>query len=313
MRRFIKYVVLPLVVIFCFVIICYFHFPGIIVKTQIAFARWNADVEWQKVEVVKHQWTYLEGGTENKDTIVFIHGFGMSKDRWIPMLSYFGKKYHVIAPDIPGFGENIIVEGETYNAATMVKLLNAFLEAIKVSDFHMIGVSMGGGISGCYAGVYPKKVKKLVLMDAAGIKAPVLSPFWKLYKETGENLMLWDTPEEFKKLIKNVFHKPPKFPDHFIEYFVEQKVKRLPMEKKVFSAMVKDGHNVLGERLSLIKARTLILWGDKDRIIDVSTVKVLENKLANSKTVIFKDVGHVPYLEVPDKTYQACDKFLSNS
>jgi pimeloyl-ACP methyl ester carboxylesterase len=70
----------------------------------------------------------------------------------------------------------------------------------------------------------------------------------------------------------------------------------------------KEGKEIFPDSLSLekdlpnIKAPTLILWGDKDQVIDVSSVPVFEKGLKNHKTVIIKDCGHVPMMEKPQET-----------
>jgi pimeloyl-ACP methyl ester carboxylesterase len=58
----------------------------------------------------------------------------------------------------------------------------------------------------------------------------------------------------------------------------------------------------LEKDLPNIKAPTLILWGDKDKIIDISSVPVFEKGLKNHKTVIIKDCGHCPMMEKPQET-----------
>ncbi|MCK7515252.1 MAG: alpha/beta hydrolase [Desulfobacterales bacterium] len=58
----------------------------------------------------------------------------------------------------------------------------------------------------------------------------------------------------------------------------------------------------LEKDLPNIKAPTLILWGDQDKIVDISSVPVFEKGLKNHKTVIIKDCGHVPMMEKPQET-----------
>lgn len=62
--------------------------------------------------------------------------------------------------------------------------------------------------------------------------------------------------------------------------------------------------------LSKIRARTLILWGDTDRVLDVSCAQVLEKGLPSSTTVIMKDCGHAPLMERPEETARHYLDFL---
>jgi abhydrolase domain-containing protein 6 len=56
----------------------------------------------------------------------------------------------------------------------------------------------------------------------------------------------------------------------------------------------------------------LVIWGERDRIIDVSTTRVIKEKLKNSEIHILKDVGHVPNPEAPEETHQIMQKFLNS-
>ena len=58
----------------------------------------------------------------------------------------------------------------------------------------------------------------------------------------------------------------------------------------------------LEKDLPNIKAPALILWGDQDKVIDISSVPVFEKGLKNHKTAIIKDCGHVPMVEKPQET-----------
>ena len=64
----------------------------------------------------------------------------------------------------------------------------------------------------------------------------------------------------------------------------------------------------LEKELPAINAPTLILWGDRDQVLDVSSVPVFETGLKNHQTVIIKDCGHLPMLEKPKET---AEKYLS--
>jgi pimeloyl-ACP methyl ester carboxylesterase len=66
----------------------------------------------------------------------------------------------------------------------------------------------------------------------------------------------------------------------------------------------------LEKELPKIKTPALILWGDQDKVIDVSCVPVFERGLSNHQTAIIKDCGHLPKLERPGETAAAHLGFL---
>jgi len=312
MKKLIKYLLVTFILIVCVSFGTYYFSPGTVIKASTGYAKWKGGIDTNSVQVGKHNWPYLEAGTKNKETIVFIHGFGSSKEPWIKMMDYFGTKYHVIAPDLPGFAENEIVDGVEYTIADQVDRLDQFLAAIDVNKFHLIGVSMGGYISSYYATVHQDKLLSLALMDSAGVTSPQQSYYMKHLLVTNENLLVPENVEGFKKMMEIVFHDPPKIPDHFAEYMIGVRKKRVEQEKRMFQGMLKSFKKPLEKRLPAITAKTLIMWGDKDRIIDVSSVPVFEKGIKNHQTVIFKDIGHVPFMEAPIKTNAVYEKFLTH-
>ncbi|MBU2647949.1 alpha/beta hydrolase [bacterium] len=312
MKKPIQILILAIVVLAGALIGTYFYSPGTVIDVMTGYAKWKGNIDTKSIQVKKHDWPYLESGSKNSETIVFIHGFGSSKEPWIEMMDYFRKNYHVIAPDLPGFGENKIADDAEYTIADQVDRLDRFLSAINVNKFHLIGVSMGGYISSYYATVHPEKLLSLALMDSAGVTSPEQSYYVKHLLETKENLLVPEDVEGFKKMMEIVYHVPPTIPDHFARYFIDLRKKRLDEENRLFQGMLKSLDTPLEPRLPLITAKTLIMWGDKDRIIDISSVPVFEKGIANHQTVIFKNVGHAPFREAPLETNTAYEKFLTN-
>jgi pimeloyl-ACP methyl ester carboxylesterase len=288
----------------------YYLFPGVVFESAKHALRWWAGLERNEVRVDDHTWVYLEGG--KGEPILFIHGFGTDKDRWGPFLREFRGSYRLVAPDLPGFGENSRVPSASYDIASQVKRLNRFVEKIGLAEFHVVGISMGGYIAAYYAGEYPKKVKSLALMDAAGVKSRIPSYFWQRYKKDGKVFFLYKTPQEFDEFMSALFYRPPWVPGRLKAYLAQKGADHYKFRKKVLEDMARCGLYLLEDRLQRIRAKTLILWGANDRILHVSSVEKFERGLKNSRTVIIDKCGHVPYFEKPKETKRAYRDFLSN-
>lgn len=312
MKKISKIIIGSILVLCCLGIGTYYFLPGVFLKTMVEVAKWRGGIETQSIQVGSRQWPYLQGGTENSEAIVFIHGFGSSKEPWVEMMGQFSDTYHVVAPDVPGFGENLFVEGESYTISSQVERLNHFFTAIGVTRFHLIGVSMGGWISAQYASTYPDKVISLALMDAAGVVSPEKSFYVKHLEETGENLLVPEDVEGFQKMMEVVYYNPPSIPNHIAQYFLKKREQRVPIENAMFEGMVKSFETPLEQLLPKISSPTLILWGEEDRIIDVSSVPVFEKGIKDHKTVILKNIGHAPFMEDLEKTNEVFQTFLTN-
>ncbi len=107
--------------------------------------RRSADLVKKEVQVDDHRIVYLEGGTG--ETIVLLHGFGGYKDNWTTFAKYL-KGYHLVIPDIAGFGESSQVPMDIYDEVSQAKRIDRFVEVLKLDKFHMAGNSMGGAYTG---------------------------------------------------------------------------------------------------------------------------------------------------------------------
>jgi pimeloyl-ACP methyl ester carboxylesterase len=200
-------------------------------------------------------------------------------------------------------------ETESYTIRDQAFRLDPIVAALGLDSFHLAGNSMGGAIAGRYAAEFPDKVRTLALVNTGGIAScPKKSELSKQLEE-GKNSLLLETPEDFEKMLAFVFVRPPWIPGPVKAHLARQAIERRSFNEKVFRQIHAEGSDLEPE-LSRIRARTLILWGDQDRLIDVSCTEVLEKGLADSTTAILKDCGHAPMIERPEETARLYLGFL---
>lgn len=109
---------------------------------------------------------YLEGGKGTP--ILLLHGFGADKDNWVRMAKHLTKKYRVIAPDLPGFGESFKRAELDYDVTSQVARLSEFADKLGLTQFHIGGNSMGGYIAANYAVTCPEHIECLWLLNPFG-------------------------------------------------------------------------------------------------------------------------------------------------
>lgn len=277
-----------------------------LVNKTIDGQRKDANVTIKSVNIPDFKIVYAEGGTG--DTIIMLHGFGVNKDRWLSFAKLLTPNYRVIILDIPGFGESSKPEDKNYNIMSQVERLNFFAKELKLTKFHLVGNSMGGDIAGNYAATYPEMVKTLALLDALGVKTPIKSEL-TLLMEKGENPFYVKDVNSLDKYLEFMFVKPPQFPNFIKKYAAKQALKDTPLNEKIYKDMQTDMF-VLESKLNKITAPTLIVWGDTDRVIHISSVPIFKKGIKNSKSVIIKECGHAPMLEKPEETAAIYQDFL---
>jgi abhydrolase domain-containing protein 6 len=272
----------------------------------------------KEIRVDDHMIAYLEGG--EGQTILLLHGFAGNKYLWTRFARYLTDDYHVVIPDIAGFGESSQILEETYDAETQVKRLNRFIQALKIERFHLAGNSMGGLLAAMYGATYPQKAITLGLLAPAGVGSPKPSAM-ALLLQKGINPLLTGSSDEYERLLNLCFVKQPFIPSQFKKILVADAIAHRKFDEKIWNDMklhrASDGsfspEPHLDPYLPKIQARVLIVWGDTDRILDVGGAAVLEKKLKNCQAVVMKETGHMPMLEKPKETASLYVGFLKGT
>ncbi|BAN49507.1 alpha/beta fold hydrolase [Metapseudomonas resinovorans] len=251
---------------------------------------------------------YYEGGPNKGETIVMVHGFGASKDNWLRFARHFTERYHVIALDLPGFGDSDRPAG-SYDVGTQAERLESFIKALELGRVHLVGNSMGGHIAALFASRYPRQVRSLALFDNGGVTAPNKSEMFRLIESGQPNPLVARNAEEFQRMLEFVFVEPPPLPASVKAYLAEQSMANEAHYDEVFRQL-RERYIPLEPELPRITAPTLLLWGDRDRVLDVSSIEVMKPLLKHPSVVIMKDCGHAPMIERPEETARHYQAFL---
>ncbi|WP_373490023.1 alpha/beta fold hydrolase [Parasphingorhabdus sp.] len=265
----------------------------------------------KSIKVGEIAWPYLEGGPADAEPLVLLHGFGGDKDNWAMYAPEMVGKYRLIAPDLPGFGENSRDISQNYNMVTQAARVRDFLDAMGIEKCHIGGNSMGGFVALRFALDYPDRVKTMTLFNNAGVVGSNESELQK-QAQAGKNPLEIHSADDVKRMLAFVAHRPMKVPGQFRKIFYEDFAAHRELLDKIFWTLVEDGTvKPLNDELGKVKAPTLIIWGRHDQLIDVSCVKVLEEGIPNAESVIFEDIGHVPMIENPKATAARHREFLA--
>ena len=306
MNKFLKYGMIVVGAVVLLLAGFYFIFPETVFKLAIDAQRRSADLVKKEVQIDDHRIVYLEGG--KGETVILLHGFGGYKDQWTAFAKYL-KGYHLVVPDIPGFGESSQVPTDNYGVESQVGRIERFVEVLKLDKFHMAGNSLGGAFAATYAAKHPEKVLTLALLDTAGAPSQNKSE-GLLQLEKGNNLLLASNAEDVDKLMALVYVKMPTVPASFKKIMVADWIAHTEFNKKIWIDC-RPLQFSLASVLPRIQAPVLIIWGDQDKMLDVGGVAFLEKNLQNSRTVIMKDTGHCPMIEKPEETAKAYRSFLN--
>jgi abhydrolase domain-containing protein 6 len=296
-----KKVVVLIAALVALALVAYLVLPGLLMKWAAESERKAAGLQQKKVRVGDHEIVYLEGG--QGETILMVHGFGGNKDNWTRFAKFISPTYHVVALDLPGFGDSTCLENASYSIEEQARRLNLFANVVGLRKFHIVGNSMGGYIAARYAVMFPERVLTLGLFDSAGVRSPVPSEMAKKLSKGAPNPLIAGSLEEFDRLIQFVFSTPPHIPRFVKKLLVEEAQRHKSSNERIFKQILSE-HEALQPDLPKIKARTLVLWGDQDRVL------VLQKGLPNSTATIMKNCGHLPMIERPKEAAEHYLAFL---
>lgn len=241
---------------------------------------------------------YYEKYGEGDNVIVILPGWGETRATFCHMIQYFSKDYTVYIMDYPGFGNSIFPDFDL-TIYDYTNLIRDFLEEEQIKNPIFIAHSFGGRIATLIAGYYKDPVKKLILMDSAGIK-----PRKGLYKRVKQRIykILKKGCIFFPKRKRNLYLKK------LISIFGSSDYKRL--DQNMYRSFIQIVNEDLKYYYQNICANTLLIWGEKDSSTPLKDAKYMKKHIENSRLVIYPKTGHFSYLEYADLTNQIIEEFI---
>ena len=170
---------------------------------------------------------------------------------------------------------------------------------------------MGGHLSVLYALQYPAQIQSMGLFDNSGVISPNASDL-DLALEEGGNPLVADSVEQFGDLIEFATFKKPFIPWPLEGVLARRAVQNAAFNRVIFKSLSGEHFVDLEPLLAEIKVPVLILWGENDRVLDVSSIEVMQPLLPNAEVVIMKETGHLPMIERPAETAEHYLEFLGN-
>jgi abhydrolase domain-containing protein 6 len=259
----------------------------------IGLERFTSGFRRRTVQIGDHRIVYSEGG--KGEPVVLVHGFGASADSWNRFAAQLTKRYRVIAPDLPGWGASTRIQAASYGYPAQVERLHQFLSALGLRRVHLVGHSMGGFISSAYAALHPDEVITLGLIAPHGMAEPEPSELAQSVAR-GDNWLVATTMQEFDRLLNNVFAKRPYAPKAVLRYLANHTIRNHAKSRQIFDEM-QTNDPALAERLPHIEAPALIVWGDQDRVLHVSSAELFRKGIRNSEVMVIHGSGHMPLVE----------------
>jgi pimeloyl-ACP methyl ester carboxylesterase len=232
--------------------------------------------------------------------ILVLHGFQTidPQARFVDLLARHGE---VIAPSGPGFGHSPRPK-DFYTVYDLVRLYLEVLENLPGEKATLLGFSFGGWLAAEVAVAFSHRIDRLVLVDPLGIKVSD--------RETADILDIFNrSPDEVRR---RSWHDPDRFAPDFNAMSDEALVVYARnREALCLYAWHPYMYNPqLPRWLTRIKAPTLVLWGESDRVVTPDYGRAYARLIPGSRLELIEGAGHHPEIEQPEAFVERVSRFL---
>ena len=247
--------------------------------------------------------------------VVLVHGLGATLDHWALAIPRLARKRRVVALDLPGFGRSGKPD-RSYGPQTYVEILERFFRELDLGPVFLVGHSMGGAICAEHALVHPERVDRLVLVDAAGMtRMPprLIEYLVQRFERNVDPAKVHLPPRLVRALVRLVFYEPIPFAERNVARILAARTEAdwADRVRSFVRAATGLSRSQVRERLTDISRPTLIVWGERDRLLPIRHGRMLREGIRDSRMVVFPRTGHCPMIERPDRFCDVVEAFLA--
>ena len=252
--------------------------------------------------------------------VVLIHGVGRFLEEWLPSFDALAAHNRVYALDWPGHGRTDKPLSASYRLVDLASFVNDFMGALDISQAHIVGHSMGGGIALQLTLQFPEAVDKLVLVCSAGLGKEVTLVLRIASVPLLGEILTRPSLNGTRRLLKEFVKDPAFLTDDFID--LSYRMAALPGAQQAVLKTLRSAGNLFGQyddtyrpivdNLGSIESPVLIIWGRQDRVLPVAHGQAAVTRLPNASLEILEDCGHLPMLEQTQRFNESILDFLSS-
>ena len=267
----------------------------------------SEEVEEKDIDVGGLAAHCLIAGPVNAPHVVFVHGLGGSLATWSLNLPAFAGQFRICALDLVGAGSSAKTATD-YSVPALAEFLARFLDDLG-TDWQRVSIaghSLGGAVALAFAGSYPQRVERLVLVDSAGLGPEI--------DRTVLDLMGSEpTQENLHAELTRFFAQPGVLQQALVDQLYEQRTQPGAHEALVATANAAfgDGQQLIDLRNTLagLNIPVLVIWGDADAVIPVAHAQEAK-RAPQSRLEVFAGSGHCPHIESAGAFNQLVQSFL---
>jgi pimeloyl-ACP methyl ester carboxylesterase len=294
----------------------------LIVVALVAFLLWTPDRDRASleavylrspadmIEVAGTRLDVRDSGPKDAPVVLLLHGFGSSLHTWENWSGPLSADHRVIRLDLPGCGLSPPDPSGDYTEARSIAVLLALMDRLGVAKASVVGNSMGGRIAWTLASEHPDRVDKLILISPDGFESPGFEYGVKPAVPSTVKLMRYVLPKPLLKMSLAPAYADPKVMTDALATRYYDLMRAPGVRDAMIARMEQSIRYDPVARLRSIRAPTLLLWGEQDRMIPFTNAADYAKAIPGAKLVPLPGVGHLPQEEAPQRSLDVVRDFL---
>jgi pimeloyl-ACP methyl ester carboxylesterase len=254
---------------------------------------------------------------------ILIHGLGGAKSSLFETVAALSPDHTVHAIDLPGFGASSKPLA-SYDPSFFARHVVRLMDALAIDRADLIGNSLGGRVALEVGMTAPGRVRSLSLLapSMAFRRGRELVPLVRLLRPELAVLPPVLRPrhvrDRFWRMIAHPERVDPSVADLAADEFFRahrSRGGRVAFYAAARQIYLEPPHGPSGfwSRLELLRPPALFIWGSEDRLVPVAFSRHVESALPDAAQVVLPNCGHVPQIELPERTHELIRRFMASA
>lgn len=270
---------------------------------------------------------------ESAEPAVLVHGLGGSATNWTDLMGLLRDDLDCWAPDLPGFGWSppAVHHPRGHTLAAHARAVIDLIEGSVAAPVHLMGNSLGGSIATILAASRPDLVRSLTLVSpalpvrrprASNAHLPALALPW-VGQRLARRLGRFPVEQRVRATFALCFADPTQITAQRFDEALAEASRRAHLAydseamlgslRGLLSAYLRRGPASLWSIAARVQAPTLLVYGERDRLVDPRTSTRATRTFSNSSLLLLPGSGHVAQMEQPAEVARAIRRHLARA
>lgn len=278
-----------------------------------------ADSRYLEFDGARLHWRDV--GCKTCPPLVLVHGLGASVHAWADLEARLADRFRLVSLDLPAHGLSEARRDDDYRADVLIRAVEAVADAAGLTEFALVGHSLGGFVAWRFALARPERLEALAMIAPAGASQVGRTPPGPIARAMSRAIhsdaVAWIaeryTPRSFiAASLEGSVADPARATDEAVDRYWE--LLRLPGHRRAQIVWQrKPRARGAFDRLSTVDAPTLIVWGEDDRLLPATLLDAFTSRLSHAEVLRIDAVGHLPMEEAPDLVADRIARFVAGS